>query len=245
MKFKLGWSEQAILSFDNKKNESKLNWSQALKSSSFWQLLVTNIFTIFLAIIQNWGPGELIWTYFGQSIIIGIYQYKKIKDLKHFSVKGLTIRDRKPEVSQKTKNYLATFFAGHFGLFHILFFVFFSQTPSSLINRQSSIFVLASIFSFFFNHLSSYRQNKNSDQNRAPNIGYMTFFPYLRVVPMHLIVIAAGHFTQNNLNMLAILFLGLKTAADLIMHSVEHFSEPVNINKNKTIENRPTAGENY
>ncbi len=56
---------------------------------------------------------------------------------------------------------------------------------------------------------------------RTPNIGTIMFFPYARVIPMHLTIVIGGHFTKGSQGAL-ILFLALKTIADLIMHMIEH-----------------------
>jgi len=57
--------------------------------------------------------------------------------------------------------------------------------------------------------------------NRVPNIGTMMFFPYLRIIPMHLTIIFGSDYAKGSSGAL-ILFLVLKTIADLIMHMIEH-----------------------
>ena len=47
------------------------------------------------------------------------------------------------------------------------------------------------------------------------------FFQYARVIPMHLTIILGSRFAKGSLTELLI-FLVLKTVADLIMHMVEH-----------------------
>lgn len=73
---------------------------------------------------------------------------------------------------------------------------------------------------FFVNHLYSYRTNKEQKRRTVPNIGTMMFVPYLRILPMHLVLIfAAGH-TDSTAALL--IFSILKTGADVVMHLVEH-----------------------
>jgi len=50
------------------------------------------------------------------------------------------------------------------------------------------------------------------------------FFPYIRIVPMHLTIIFAGNAIEqgSTITGLMVLFLLLKTAADAIMHWIEH-----------------------
>ncbi|NIV18529.1 MAG: hypothetical protein GWN47_09030 [Woeseiaceae bacterium] len=74
---------------------------------------------------------------------------------------------------------------------------------------------------FYVNHRYSYFHYREQDRNRKPNIGIIMFFPYARIVPMHLMIVggyAIGPTTTSGL----LLFLVLKTAADVVMHLVEH-----------------------
>ena len=77
------------------------------------------------------------------------------------------------------------------------------------------------VLTFLVNHAFSYAQNKERDAKRVPNIGTIMFFPYARIIPMHLTIIFGSHFAKASTGDL-VLFLGLKTVADVIMHMVEH-----------------------
>ena len=74
---------------------------------------------------------------------------------------------------------------------------------------------------FALNHWYSYKENRERDANRKPNIGTIMLFPYARIVPMHLTIIAGGSMNSSSTLML-LMFLGLKTAADVVMHMIEH-----------------------
>ncbi len=70
------------------------------------------------------------------------------------------------------------------------------------------------------NHLFSFRFNRRRDQTKKPNIGAVMFWPYARILPIHLTIIL-GTGVMDGSHAL-ILFLGLKTAADLVMHAIQH-----------------------
>jgi len=74
---------------------------------------------------------------------------------------------------------------------------------------------------FFVDHLFSFRYNRERDQKKIQNLGRLMAFPYARVVPMHLVIVLFGVFLSGALPLLV--FLGLKTLADVIMHVVEHY----------------------
>ena len=77
------------------------------------------------------------------------------------------------------------------------------------------------VLAFYLNHLFSYRYNRERERERIPNIGSIMFFPYLRIIPMHLMIVAGSRFMGSS-TLALLIFLLLKTAADVAMHVVEH-----------------------
>ena len=80
------------------------------------------------------------------------------------------------------------------------------------------IVICAAIFAV--NHFYSYRYNRDLDRRGTPNIGTLMFTPYARVVPMHLTIVFGASQATSQLGVL--LFGGLKTFADVVMHLFEH-----------------------
>ncbi len=74
---------------------------------------------------------------------------------------------------------------------------------------------------FFFNHRYSYTWNRERDATRKPNIGFIMFFPYVRILPMHTMILMGNHFAGDSTGRL-VMFLLLKTLADVAMHVIEH-----------------------
>jgi len=192
-------------------------------NSSAYFLLIANIITIILAVTEKWSLITLLWIYWGQSVIIGIFNFVKIISLKDFDATGFRINKQPAEKMSKrfVKYYTAFFFLIHYGGFHLAYSVFllkgFSKNP---ISTYSLIFVLISIGLFFINHLFSFIKNKELDSKKVKNIGTMMFFPYLRIIPMHLTIIFGGMLISSTFTL--VLFMSLKTMADLIMHLIEH-----------------------
>ena len=53
-----------------------------------------------------------------------------------------------------------------------------------------------------------------------PNLGVLMFLPYARIIPIHaMILLGAGYVDDSRSAVL--LFLALKTGADVLMHQVE------------------------
>ena len=126
---------------------------------------------------------------------------------------------------KKHKKTTATFFAIHYGFFHLVYSVFLFDQRHSF-SSNTLIFILLCVVIFFFNHRFSYFHNRERDMNRVPNIGTIMFFPYLRIIPMTLTIIFGSMFTRSMFAkgsiITLLLFLVLKTFADLVMHMIEH-----------------------
>lgn len=192
---------------------------------SLWLLLLANGVTILLAVTQNWNVLALMWVYWFQSIVIGFFNFLRIRQLKEFSTEGLTINGRPAEPTQETKNYVARFFLLHYGTFHLVYFIFllvfsltgmFSSADENALNSADLKYILPTALLFLGNHVFSYFYNRPRDTGRQ-KIGTLMFYPYARIVPMHLTIIL-GVFLGGGL----LLFLLLKTLADVVMHVVEH-----------------------
>jgi hypothetical protein len=188
---------------------------------SLWFLLLANGVTTILAVTQNWNLLALMWVYWFQNLVIGFFHFRRIHQLKEFSTKGFTENGHPVEPTEETKNRNARFFLMHYGFFHLVYFIFllvFSQTDmlGNALNSTDLIYILPTALLFLGNHIYSYRYNRPRDIGK-PNIGTLMFYPYARIVPMHLTLIL-GVFLGGPL----LLFLLLKTLADVIMHIVEH-----------------------
>jgi len=207
------------------------------KNLSFQSLVITNLLVMFLAIFQSWNIFDLIIVYWFQSVIIGIFNFFRILGLENYSVKGFTENGVQPPANKATKIRMAIFFTFHYGIFHFVYLGFimsFMFSGSLLFNGQFS-YIFLGIVLFFINHLISYRQNI-AELKSGLNIGAVMFRPYTRIMPMHLFIIFFGfllsskNFTYSQNMFALIIFLLLKTGADIMMHLIEHRKK--NISKN-------------
>lgn len=183
-------------------------------------LVFSNLVTIVFAVVQKWDVGYIMWIYWGQSVIIGCFNWRRILDLKQFSTEGFRINDRPVEPTRATQVQTAWFFLFHYGFFHFIYSVFLIQ-EKKVQSDTPIIGIVMCVLMFLVNHAFSYRHNRERDAERIPNIGTIMFFPYARIVPMHLTIIFGKAFLKGSAGEL-LLFLGLKTIADVVMHMVEH-----------------------
>lgn len=201
-------------------------------------IIASNLLTLLTAWWQDWPLVLMLWPYWCQSLVIGWFARKRILALGTFSTEGFRINDQAVAPTPETQRRTATFFAIHYGFFHLVYFIFLlamsamSGEPASAgggtqvvqpsferIHRSDVLLILGLSLSFWFSHRASYREHVEADLRRVPNIGTLMFLPYLRIIPMHLTIIL-GMALGDGLGRL--LFGGLKTVADVLMHKIEH-----------------------
>ncbi len=188
---------------------------------SLWALLFFNLITIYYAVTENWSLSEIMLIYWFQSITIGFFNIIRILQLKKFSTEGFKINGRQPDPTPATKVTVALFFLLHYGIFHLGYLVFIMSgtqggaEAGNLNNLQWGSIAFGGLI-FFINHLVSFYFNRVKD-TKILNIGSLMFYPYARIIPMHLTVVLGAAFGNALVG-----FLLLKTLADVIMHRVEH-----------------------
>ncbi|HEX7054686.1 MAG TPA: DUF6498-containing protein [Burkholderiales bacterium] len=111
------------------------------------------------------------------------------------------------------------FFAAHCGLFHFVYFVFIVGGRGGL---GSPFWYLLCGIAFAASHFASLRHTLEKDAAGRPDVFTLMFLPYARVVPMHLMILTGMAFSSAPNTMAFLLFGALKTAADAVMHLVEH-----------------------
>ena len=153
--------------------------------------------------------------YWGQSIIIGFYNFIKILNLKNFTTENFKINGQTVEPNNATKYKTAIFFVFHYGLFHVAYLSFILNVFS--FDMSNLIFPGIAVTIFFFDHAYSFKQNFKEVTKKKQNIGTVMFFPYARIIPMHAIIML-GAYTNESI----IPFLLLKTIADLLMQAIEY-----------------------
>jgi hypothetical protein len=196
-------------------SEDERRW---LADSSLWSLVAANALVLALALYQHWSFGSLLLLYWAQSVVIGVANVFRILGLERFSTEGYTVNGRPVEATPETQRRTALFFAVHYGLFHAVYLAFII----GLLRRQPlwTWTIALGTALFVLNHVWSYRRNRDLDRQGKPNIGALMFFPYIRIVPMHAIILSGALFAPTAFGIA--LFAVLKTAADVAMQVVEH-----------------------
>ena len=177
-------------------------------------LLLSNGLIIYFAIVEEWNIMDVMWIYWAQSLMIGFFNFLHILDLKDFSTEGYDKARILGKMSMKGQ--MALFFFFHWGLLHIIFLAFLLYIWRVFPSLSPPMLALC-IIVFLTTHAAAYWMNRHRDVNRKPNIGDVVFHPYARVLPMWVILAPGIYYAEGSLTTL-VLFLALKTVADMIMH---------------------------
>lgn len=193
-------------------------------------LLISNLLVLVIAIVQGWGFMNLLWAYFFQNLIIGLFVYFKILLLSNSNKLDNLIKIERAGKIKKVSMpivgfFTASFFAMHYGFFHFIYSVFLLSFDKFPINWEA---VLISSAIFFANHLfsfiSNFQKDKDNATNQAVSIMNLMISAYKRIFPMHIIIIVGGMFLAAGIFPvpILILFVLLKTFVDIKMHQREH-----------------------
>lgn len=172
---------------------------QGTKKTSVYLLILANVVVITMAILDNWSFGNMLWIYWCQSVIIGIFHFFRLlffkglilPELKNSA--GFNINDRLNKmafVGPSSSVFAALFFAVHYGFFHYgyatflgLFFGADLFSTFSVIWPAVLIFTLNHFLSLIFSLL---------DKEETKSLGELFSEPYSRILPMHLMIMIYG-----------------------------------------------------
>ena len=185
---------------------------------------------IVFAVIDKISALEVLWIYWGQSVIIGIFNFIKILALKDFSTEGFKQGGKQVLPTKAAKISTAIFFLFHYGFFHLIYAVFlgtFSTMNSSINSGFELKYFFYSTGMFFISYLVEFINSRKEEPEEKQNLGKVMFAPYARIIPMHLTIILGGFISaagsvfsaDTNISIIS-LFIGIKTVIDLITHSI-------------------------
>lgn len=190
------------------------------------ELIVGNLVSIAWAVHEQWPLLLLLWPYWIQSVVIGWYYRKRILALQRFSTDGFSSNGKPVQETPEARRETANFLAMHYGFFHVMYAIFLTAFgfagvlgDTASLDRGDILAVPLLGAVFAFTQYGEHRRNVAIDRGRRPNIGAMMFLPYLRVVPMHLVII--GGAMLGGSGTVLIVFGALKTAADVGMLILE------------------------
>jgi len=181
-------------------------------------LIAANLVALAIAWQSGMTLRQLMLVYWIQSVVIGVTTFLRVVTLKRFDASGVAMNGKLLEETPGDKYKIAFFFAFHYGFFHAVYLVFIAFDTRGSIGAVGGYLLCALVF--LANHGYSLVHNIRRDAAGRPNIGTLMALPYARILPMHLTIILGAHIFGGPV--FFFLFGLLKTAADVVMHVVEH-----------------------
>ena len=192
----------------DEKNEKHRTSKPFYASSSFWSLVTANLIVLTWAVLEKQSLGFMLWVYFCQNVILGIFWSIKVFDSPVDSL-----------YTKKVKS--VAVFLPHYLLMHFLYGLFmYTISGKYLLSNYKNILAMSGIF--FLAETVSYFTERSPDRAKPLSLAQIQLFPYARVVPMHFIMGMGIPFGQTNRDTRLIImsFLLLKTLADIGMYLV-------------------------
>lgn len=176
--------------------------------SSLLLLLAGNLYCIWYYQQHPNDFATVIWIYWLQSVIIGLFNFADLLTIKNFESGNFKINNA--PISPTNKGCMAWFFLLHYGGFHVGYAIFLLVDVG--IKNINKNFLLLGISAFLLESLLGFIKRKQVEQKTNLSIATIFFIPYLRVIPMHLTILIPK-FTGLQPSMI---FLVLKTLADVL-----------------------------
>lgn len=187
--------------------------------ASLYVLLAANVAVLALAYLLQMTLRSLMLVYWLQSVAIGVAHFIRLRRLRRFDTRGFADDGKPPEPTVELKEKLARYFAFFYGFFHLGYLAFILRAEAALGNPLAYV---PGALAFGFSHAYSVRLSMARDAAGCPNIGMLFFMPFLRIIPMHLVIVSGLAVTSGAGAFAVLLFGALKTAADALMHVVQH-----------------------
>jgi len=174
-----------------------------------WSLIVLNLLFIYEYKDDPLQYTSIIWLYWCQSVLIGVFNFFDMITLKNVDVSNMTINNQ-PATAKQAKGCLPIFFLFHYGIFHIVYFVFL--LVDFKLSDTNFTYLKWALGGVFLQQVIHFTQSKIKYSSLPRNIGSMFFIPYLRIVPMHLTILLPKFLGWTP----ALTFLILKTVFDVL-----------------------------
>ncbi len=178
-------------------------------------LLAGNIYCIWYYENHPDAFATVVWIYWFQSITIGLFNFLDLLTVKNYDAANFKMNNK--PVTTNNKGCIAWFFLFHYGIFHVVYAVFLLVNQG--IRSVDKIILMLGIAVFFAESILNFMKQKQIEHTQSINLGTMFFLPYLRIIPMHLMILLPAFLGWKP----SLLFLALKMGADILSFLIYHY----------------------
>ncbi len=180
---------------------------------SFWILLLVNLYCIYYFQKNPEGFSTIIWAYWIQSVMVGLFNFLDLLTVKNADMSNSSKISNPMKKGSNSTGCSAFFFLFHYQFFHVVYAVFLLNQFRGPIDFS---FLLITWAVICFELVMSFIRNKQLQKTISINYGKVFMLPYLRIVPMHLTILAPAFLGATP----STFFLVLKMVADLGMYLI-------------------------
>lgn len=194
-------------------SRQKLSFSLMIrKLASNYPLLLLVGFNLYFIWYYNQhreGFKTLLLIYWFQSVMIGFFTFLQLLTTPAEQTTGLITDQNTGKPIGKGCG--ALFFAVHYGIFHLVYLVFLVMRDGGPIDF---LLLKISFFIILVAELMEFIRKRRAISLNKVNQGFTFFLPYLRIIPMHIMIVGAAFLNLSDVT----IFLMLKTVADVGMY---------------------------
>jgi len=184
-----------------------------LSDPSFWILLLVNLYCIYYFIKHPEGFSTIIWAYWIQSVMVGLFNFVDLLTVRNPDMSNTSRISNLMKKGSNSTGCSAFFFLFHYQFFHLVYGIFLLTQFKGPIDF---FFLLITWVIICFELTMTFIRNKQLQKTVSVNYGKLFMLPYLRIVPMHLTILAPAFLGWTP----STIFLVLKMIADLIMYVI-------------------------
>jgi hypothetical protein len=194
---------------------------KALYDPAFWLLVALNIYCIWYLHLHPDGFASVVWIYWIQSVLIGVFNFLDLLTIQHPDPESMMVNGKPIPNNLASKGCMAFFFLFHYQFFHLVYAIFIITGVKGKIDFR---FLVISIAAILLELTIGFIRNKAVQKNQVVNYGKQFVIPYVRIIPMHLMILVPAFLGLSSVY----IFLILKMLADLAMYLITQqlYSKP-------------------
>lgn len=184
-------------------------FKRSIYDPGLWFLLFINAGLIYYYVNNSAEFNTLVWIFWLQSVLIGVFNFFELYSVKDPDSSSMSMNGQ--PVTKGGMGCAAFFFLIHYGIFHFVYGVFLltgyrTGVNNKLVLLTAGIFLIESTWQFI--------RRRFTPEKGPVNVGKLFFVPYLRIIPMHLMILIPSFLGIGS----SVIFLVLKTFADAGMY---------------------------
>ncbi len=194
-------------------------------SGSVLGLLVANLIVIIWAMVEQWSLAIVVWIYWGQSVIMGVFWlWRVICNIGPPVRRGMAPEAEPSEVALRNPVGTAAFFLFHYTMFHFFLVgalvAISEKSPGQLIEALPMRMLVLLAVVFVVEQYISFKKDLKADSGKRLDVRKSAVFLYAHVIPIHVTIFIGVRLHESGLGheFLVPVFLIAKTGADVVMH---------------------------